>query len=395
LKKILISAIAVIILASAVVAPRHGEASSSRLEELNRELERLERQQKEAQNALNNAAREIQSIERQTKETEKEINYLLEQIRIKAEEIALKEKEIEETKEELVRTTIELEEAEKRVADRDELLKARIRLMYTNGLVSYLNVLMGASSFTDFLDRYQSLTLIVDQDKNILAENIRDKELIAASKAKVESDLARLEELYAELEREKKDLQMQEHSKEVMIAQLNARKETLEDITEEQERALTEFAKKKSEVLRLKNEELAKLAKQQGLFLWPLKDDYPITSSYGTRVHPIQKVKKLHAGVDIGAPKGTDVIAAGSGIVITAKYWGGYGNAVMIDHLNGYWTLYAHLSKISVKEDQQVEVGQKIGEVGATGTATGPHLHYEVRKNSEPVDPMKYTARYK
>lgn len=394
MKKFAVSAIAIFMLLSTLLAPRHGEASS-RLDQLNRELERLERQQKEAQNIINSATREIQTIERQTKETEQEINYLLEQIKIKAEEIAKKEQEIEETKAVLVQTTLELEEAEQRVADRDELLKARIRLMYTNGFVSYLNVLMGATSFTDFLDRYQSLSLIVDQDKNILAENIRDKEFIADSKAKIESDLAHLEHLYEELEKEKKDLQLQEHSKEVMIAQLNARKESLEDITEEQEKALTEFAKLKSKVLEEKHKELAKLAQQQGEFLWPLKSDYPITSKFGYRIHPISKTKKLHAGIDIGAPTGTDVVAAGSGVVITAKYWGGYGNAVMIDHLNGYWTLYAHLSKIHVKEDQQVEVGQKIGEVGSTGQSTGPHLHFEVRKNSEPVDPMKYTARFK
>lgn len=394
MKKYVATAIAALLFLSVLIAPGHGEAAS-RLDELNRELERLERQQKEAQNRLNAATREIQTIEKEKKKAEEEINYLLEQIKIKTEEIKKKEEEIEATKAVLVQTATELEEAEQRVADRDEMLKARIRLMYTNGFVSYLNVLLGATSFTDFLDRYQSLALIVDQDKNILAENIRDKETIAANKAKVEADLAHLEQLYQELEAEKKDLQMKEHSKEVMIAQLSARKETLEDITEEEERALTEFAKKKSEVLREKNKELAKLAQQQGQFLWPLKDDYPITSKFGYRIHPISKTRKLHAGMDIGAPKGTDVIAAGSGVVITAKYWGGYGNAVMIDHLNGFWTLYAHLSKITVKEDQQVEIGQKIGEVGSTGQSTGPHLHFEVRKDSEPVDPMKYTARFK
>ena len=86
-------------------------------------------------------------------------------------------------------------------------------------------------------------------------------------------------------------------------------------------------------------------------------------------------------------------MAAASGVVIVAGWYGGYGNAVIVDHLNGYWTVYGHMSKISVKENQKVKTGQKLGEVGSTGVSTGNHLHYEVRKNSQPVDPMKYTSR--
>jgi murein DD-endopeptidase MepM/ murein hydrolase activator NlpD len=392
LKKIILSLLVVTaLLSSFIITPEHGQAAT-RLDQLNQRIKEIEAKEKAVERTIKKNQNHIQSIEVKTEKTKDEMNYLLGAINTKAAEIKKKEKEINTTIETLKQTTIELDDAEQRVTLRDDLLRSRLRLMYTNGAVSYLEVLFNATSFADFLDRYQSLSMIVDQDKDILQSNIKDKELIALSKVTVEKNLDKLNTLYAALETEKAELQTKENNKEVMIAQLEVSKDDLLEINEEEEKALMDIARAKSQARKERDAEAKKfVAKQKGKFSWPLPQKFRISSGFGYRIHPISGRKKLHAGTDIAAPKGTKVMAAGNGEVIVAKYYGGYGNAVIIDH-NGKWTLYGHMSKISVKEGQQVKTGQKLGSVGSTGDSTGNHLHFEVRINSVAVDPMKYTA---
>ncbi len=121
-------------------------------------------------------------------------------------------------------------------------------------------------------------------------------------------------------------------------------------------------------------------------------DHYRLSSGFGTRVHPITGKVKKHTGVDLAAPQGTDIHAAADGVVTVAQWWNGYGNTVVIDHGNGVWTLYGHIRDggINVSPGQTVKRGEKIAEVGSTGNSTGPHCHFEVRINGEPVDPVPY-----
>lgn len=123
-------------------------------------------------------------------------------------------------------------------------------------------------------------------------------------------------------------------------------------------------------------------------FQWPANG--PVTSPYGYRTHPISGERRLHAGIDIGAPNGSSIVAAEAGEVVYAGWYGGYGLATVINHGDGIATLYAHQSSLSVATGQRVSKGQRIGAVGSTGYSTGPHLHFEVRVNGEPVDPMPY-----
>jgi murein DD-endopeptidase MepM/ murein hydrolase activator NlpD len=115
-----------------------------------------------------------------------------------------------------------------------------------------------------------------------------------------------------------------------------------------------------------------------------------VVSPFGYRIHPIYGDRRLHTGVDFDASEGTPIHAAESGTVVSAGWMGGYGNATIIDHGNGLATLYAHQSAILVSGGQHVTRGQVIGRVGCTGACTGPHLHFEVRVNGTPVDPMPY-----
>ena len=127
-----------------------------------------------------------------------------------------------------------------------------------------------------------------------------------------------------------------------------------------------------------------------GQLAWPIPGYNNITSNYGMRIHPIYHVPKLHTGIDVGAPKGASFVAAEDGVVILAKYNGGYGNCVIINHGNGITTLYGHGTSILVSNGQTVKRGQPVLTVGSTGTSTGNHAHFEVRKNGSPVDPLPY-----
>ncbi len=112
---------------------------------------------------------------------------------------------------------------------------------------------------------------------------------------------------------------------------------------------------------------------------------------FGWRIHPIHKINKFHAGMDFTAKVGTPIHATGDGKVVFAEYaTNGYGMHVIIDHGYDYQTLYAHLSKIDVKKGQQVKRGDELGLIGNTGLSSGPHLHYEVHKGGEPIDPVNF-----
>ncbi len=149
--------------------------------------------------------------------------------------------------------------------------------------------------------------------------------------------------------------------------------------------ALEADAKKlEQEIIALQSKE----GERPGALAWPV-DGY-VSSPFGYRTHPITGKKRLHTGLDIGARSGTPIYAANRGTVIFAGWYGGYGNAVIIDHGGGLATLYAHQSRIRVSNGAKVNLGDRIGDVGSTGFSTGAHLHFEARENGVPVDPMKY-----
>jgi len=254
---------------------------------------------------------------------------------------------------------------------------------------------MKSTSFSDFLNRFKALRSLVGQDKELLEQNRRDKERIEATVASIESMLASLIQEYNEMEEMKRELVAQQKEKEVMIAQFTQEMEEHEHVTEEQEKLLLQIASQENKLIK-ELQQLELKYKGSGKLGYPLPKVYPVTSGYGSRVDPITGKKgAFHAGIDIGAPGGTDILAAEDGIVIQAGMYGGYGNTVIINHgvdSSGkeLWTLYAHASKVLVKKGDSVKKGDVIAKVGTTGRSTGNHLHFGVYLNEEAVDPKKY-----
>ncbi|OPA76347.1 hypothetical protein BVG16_17985 [Paenibacillus selenitireducens] len=363
----------------------------SELDKVNQELKKLQQAMKSAEKKQRQAQATIKEAKADKERTAAEINDIMAKINNVNKEMMTTSQQIDQTEDKLRDAATQLEEATQRVESRSQLLDARLRLMYTNGFVSYLDVLLDSTSFSDFLDRVDMLKSVVGQDKDILADNKRDKALVIEKKKQVEQDLKEVKFLYVKMDQTKKELDSKEKQKEVMVASLTKQIEESEEISEDQEKQLMAFAKERARLI--EKQKSFKSKYKGGKLGMPLKSPFRLSSGFGPRVHPVTGVKgKMHTGLDMAAPKGTPIYAAEAGIVIVAQSVSGYGNCVIINHGNGLWTLYGHIRDGGIKVDkgQEVKKGQKIAEVGSTGQSTGNHLHFEVRVNEVPKNPVGY-----
>lgn len=403
-------------------------------EKIDQKISDIEEKINESESKKDNVSKKIEENKAQQKEKERTLSQLQADLEKTKVEIESLNSEIAETERTLEQTKKELKEAEKRVVERDALLRERVRLLYENGKVSYLEVLFQATTFTDFLSRFDAVRAVSERDKELLEENRRDRESIAAHKVKIEESLVYLDKLQEEAKAKRRLLAKQEREHQTKLAALQKEQGHLEAISEEEEQSINnliaqlakaeaekeewkrqeeerkrqEAERKRQEEARKKQEATAQAGNSGGSsnsppssnsvavssssgFTWPVPG-YGVTSAFGNRFHPIHKRWKLHAGIDIGAPKGTAILAAADGKVTAARASSGYGNIVVIYHGNGISTKYAHmpLSSITVSPGQQVKAGQRIASVGAEGTATAPHLHFEVLKWGTPINPMQF-----
>lgn len=381
----MIAALCAATLVVLVVIPAVGQANSE-IERLNREIEALQRAKQEEAAKADAVKRQIKEVASRTMKIQNDIMALDLKMAETQAKIDQLDKQIAQTKVNTKQAAEQLEAANNRVAERDGLLKTRVRMMYESGNVTYLEVLLGSKGFGDFIQRIQLLKMIVDSDMKILEDNKKDRDLIAAKQQEINSSLKKLEGLFAEAETLKQQLKVQLKQKTVVMASLKQQENELEDIKAEYEEAM----------LKIAAEAAAKIKKRDTLYytgsgklIWPLPGYYRLSSPFGFRKDPFTGRQAGHKGLDIPAPAGTDILAAENGIVIVAGYVRGYGYAVIIDHGGGLRTLYAHgLSNgIQVKVGQEVKKGQKIHEVGSTGRSTGNHLHFGVYQDNVPVNP--------
>ena len=415
MKKTFLSLVVTTGLIGTLVTPQLTYAVSGS-QKIEQQLNDLKKKMGDSQQKANSAQNEINKVQKDKQQAEAELKVLQKQI----EESNLKlnglNDQIYTTKADLKEIGQQIDEVEAQIEARDELLKSRLRLMYMNGTVSYTDVLMNSTSFGDFLDRLYALKSIADQDKRILEDNQRDRTSKLEKETQSKSKLDQLSGLYEQQSVANADLQQKDKEKHVLIASLDQKQQEQEKISDDEEAKMIAFAKQQSSLMAAKrkaeaDEAAARAAASKsksggasssgplitpslsgGKFGYPLPRVAPMSSDYGYRSDPFTGVKTLHKGIDLAMPNGTDILAAGDGVVIVASWWSGYGNTVIIDHGGGYWTLYGHIRNggTVVEKGDTVKRGQKVAEVGSTGESTGNHLHFEVRINSEPVDPKPY-----
>lgn len=306
----------------------------------------------------------------------------------------------------IAQTQNEIVKMEAYLKTRQDVLNRRVRAIYMHGQLNYLEVILGANSFSDFANRVELLKRVIRSDYNLILEIQKQKAAIEAKKAQLEQDKRQLDALAAEAEKTRQEIAKKKAEQQKVLDAAKSNKAAAAQMEQDLNAQLASVRNLIQQ--RLAAAEAARQAAQQqaasddeggggsddnyvqgtGAMGWPCSG--PITSPFGYRTHPIFGTTIFHAGIDIGVDYGTPIHAADSGVVVYSGWISGYGNAVIIDHGGGISTLYGHNQSLAVSEGQSVSKGSVIAYAGSTGNSTGPHCHFEVDVNGSPVNPMGY-----
>lgn len=353
-------------------------------------LDSLNVQKSDLENQIQQKESEIQYIQEDMSATLLELENLSQEIADKQNEIAEIELQEIELNKYIETTEVELTSLKEKYAKQKKALEARLVAMYKFGNASYLDVLLNSKSLSQFLSNYYYLTIITKTDTNLLkaVEEKRDSIQTLANNLETKKNVL----MVSRETREKTQIALSNMKiiKDKRVTELNEQDLALHQEIENYRQQI------QSVELEIKKLALANVGEKYvgGIMAWPVPGYTTITSQYGMRTHPITGVYKLHTGTDISAPIGATFVAANDGIVVKAEYNTAYGNMVMIDHGGGISTLYAHGSEILVSVGQTVFKGTAVLKVGSTGYSTGPHAHFEVRVNGNPVQPLDYITSY-
>ena len=282
---------------------------------------------------------------------------------------------------------------------RSAALSARVDTFYRTGDWAYIEMLLSSENLADLIQRTEFVTMLIQDDEDAATELetsrialeqandalTRDLETIQVKRAEVRAEELGLQSLHLASDNKRAAQQAVQDEKAVLLAQTKKNIARLRSMALAEERESARIAN----LLRGGGSSHG-TGKYAGTLAWPTPGYTHVSSPFGMRMHPILHYRKMHTGIDIHVPYGARIVASGSGTVISAGWNGGYGNFTMIDHGDGLVTCYAHQSKISVHKGQYVREGDTIGKVGSTGMSTGAHLHFEVRVNGTPKNPMSY-----
>lgn len=371
LKKKLIWVLTIALMFSCVAVPYSFADDQDELNRINAERDKLNKQYTDAKSRSNALAGQIKSLEKEIYSSEVEINTL--------------EGEINVTKEAIAQALVDLEAKKVEVGEQNKNLNERLRAMYKNGEIGMLSVLLGSANMSEMMTNIDIIERIYDYDAAVLSS-------LQVQYSKLDTEKTRLMDLKTQLETQEADLSARKvalagqkssvaDKKKVVDADAAVLSQQIDDLNKEADALI-------AQILKLQGPG----AYIGGSMCWPSQASTRITSPFGNRMHPVLKVPKMHTGIDIGAAGGTNILAANSGVVISAGWNNSYGYMVMIDHGGGIVTLYAHSSKLLVSKGDVVTRGQTIALVGTTGMSTGNHLHFEVRVNGQYQDPMKYVS---
>lgn len=367
-------------------------ANAKTLSELKNEQNELKAKQQETQNALNENKQKQQTISAEIESLDKtvaEAQAALDEIETQLNDVTAR----------LAESEVQLKEATDKKDAQLESFEGRIKFLHENGSIGYLQIILSAESFTDFLTRIQYVNDIMNYDNNLLSELQKTENEIEQKTAEIAEDKAQVEVLVAE-----QKAKTEEYNTKLAEKQATYNQYKLDAAAYEQE--LASWEKASEEVESLIAQATAAASRRSsatssgsssgnvtytgGKFAWPVPGRSYISSGYGYRARPIGSGSEFHTGYDIPASYGANIVAAEAGTVIYASYMNGYGYTVMIDHGGGLVTLYGHNSKLTVSKGDTVSRGQTIAKAGSTGNSTGPHCHFEVRKNGSHTSPQPY-----
>lgn len=304
--------------------------------------------------------------------------------------LGVAENKVNATRQELFKLQSNFEILESNLQEQRDLLNRRLVAIYKSGPQTYWDLIFISSNFADFVAKFDMLSFFI-RDNLRRIDHIKQTQIIVRQqtvviqnkKAQVESEYNQTLELQNKLAKEQQKVTAQVGTTKRELNNIQSNRRKLEKALQEFEETSRQI---QAELRRKQNSNPVALG--NGRFIWPVRG--PISSPFGWRLHPILKKKIFHSGIDIAVPFGASVRAADAGVVAVSGWQGGYGNFIAIDHGNGLATCYGHNSRLLVKEGDKVSQGQVIALAGSTGLATGPHVHFEVRRNGTTVNPMSF-----
>lgn len=358
--------------------------SQSEIDALEEQRDELKAQREEMQAGIDELKDQQAGVLEQKRALDEQNEVYRQELELIEEQVSLYTRLVDEK-------AAELEKATEAEAEQLAIYKQHVRAMEENGDYTYLSIIFGSKSLSELMSNLDMIGEIMDADKRIYDQYTAAREDAEEIKAEYEATLDALSDKQAEYEAEKADLEAKIAEASAMIEQLEEEINSNYDLYLEvlaQEEALESDIQ--SMIAELERQEAANSITSTGTYIWPLPG-YSPGSAYGWRMHPIYNEMRFHAGEDIGAPSGTPILAADSGMATVIPDNGnGYGNYIMINHGGGRVTLYAHMSAFAISNGATVNQGDVIGYVGSTGNSTGPHLHWEVTVNGVRQNPLNY-----
>lgn len=349
-------------------------------DDLEDQLADLQRQAEEQQAKTNEASAKVENVSERLRQIQEEL-------RVATAEYKEVKGQLDSVEDKISDNTELLQKTEADLKVKNKKLQQRVRDIYINGQISYVDVLFGAKDFADLMTRMDVLKRIIKHDYDLIMKVKEEKVTVENTRAQLEKDKVEAEVLVADAQAKKAKVEDKESEQQVLLDQAIYDRDTSERMYEEIMAASQEVANmiRRSQ---MSSAGYSGAPAGAGGMIWPISG--PITSEFGWRTHPIFGTARFHSGLDIGGDYGMPIYAAASGTVIYAGWISGYGNAVIIDHGGGVTTLYGHNDSLNVSEGENVAQGQVIAMCGSTGNSTGPHCHFEVRENGEPVSPYGY-----
>ncbi len=352
------------------------------LDQLKNDLKKVDQKKEAAQQNLDatkeiisDVRQEIEGVDTRLEEAENTLEKTAEDM-TKAE---ARQKELGES----------LAEAESELDAKQTEVRRRLRAMYMRGQETTLSALLGLADSGDVASRQFILDRIAKNDRKLFQDYVVTRDRIESEKKEQDALVTNIATMLETQKTKQDELEKARADKVALM-------DSLKDRREEMERIVKQFDEDSNGIEKQINDRL-QTALKSGKDLPPMGDGQfgppaagRSTSRFGMRFHPILKYNRMHNGIDFGGGYGAPVYATSDGVVISTSRLGGYGNAVIIEHGGGLSSVYGHLSKIMVDSGSPVKRGQRIGSIGSSGLSTGPHLHFEIRKNGQPVNPATY-----
>ncbi len=360
-------------------------------------IDQLKQQRKQIKQTHQSTVKEKNRLNNLQQEAEKRLGGLQENLQTTDSQIQDSEKRLQMATQLLQQLQADLAVAEVSYAERQKSTIARLKFLQRSTTSQGWAVLLQSRNLNDFLSRRRNLKLVYQADQKVLAKLTQEANRIIQQKTDIEGKKNEIALIRQQLLAQKADYQGQAESQTELVQRLNSDRLALDaariQLEKDSQSIATLIERKVAEqqaiIAAAKARSQARnFVRGSGIMAFP--SDAYISSPFGWRSHPVLGYRRLHAGMDFAASYGSTIRAADSGTVIYSGWYGGYGKTVIINHGNGITTLYGHGSQLYVQEGESVKRGQAISAVGSTGLSTGPHLHFEVRKNGTPVNPADY-----